>query len=191
MSLAPLSGSCGRTDTRPPPYTKTPTLGTAKGPHIDNYVINGELGGVCSLLDEDVRSWAFWGYCSIVNVDRRQGADVAPGDSLVRELTNVVDGTPQFVIAHLYLPGHTSQRFRYDNSGDKEIFVEQYREASNRAAVFLGQIIEHVRSNDPTAILFVFGDHGMYVSRGVELEEDPAFCPAGPVCHPGRRLPAR
>ena len=79
------------------------------------------------------------------------------------------------MIAHLNLPGHTSQRFRYDNSGDKEIFVEQYREASNGAAVFLGQIIEHVRSNDPTAILFVFGDHGMYVSRGVELEEDPAF----------------
>ena len=150
-------------------------FGHSKGPHIDNYVINGKLGGVCSLLDEDVRSWAFWGYCSIVNVDRRQSAVVSPGDALVRELTSVGKSTPQFVVAHLYMPGHTSSRFRYDNSGDKEIFVEQYREASNGAAVFLGQIIEHVRSNDPTAILFVFGDHGMYVSRGVELEEDPAF----------------
>ena len=150
-------------------------FGHTKGPHIDNYVINGELGGVCSLLDQDVRRWAFWGYCSVVNADGRQDADVAPGDSLVRELTNVVDGTPQFVIAHLNLPGHTSQRFRYDSEEDKERFVEQYREASNSAAIFLGQIIEHVRSNDPTAILFVFGDHGMYVSRGLELEEDPEF----------------
>ena len=150
-------------------------FGHTKGPHVDNYVINGELGGVCSLLDQDVRRWAFWGYCSIVNADRRQDADVAPGDSLVSELTDVVDGTPQFVIAHLYLPGHTSQRFRYDSEEDREIFVEQYRQASNRAAIFLGQIIEHVRSNDPTAMLFVFGDHGMHLSRGVEVEEDPAF----------------
>ena len=39
----------------------------------------------------------------------------------------------------------------------------------------MGQIIEHVRSNDPTAIMFVFGDHGMHLSRGVDVEEDPAF----------------
>ena len=150
-------------------------FGHTKGPHIDNYVINGKLGGVCSLLDEDVRRWAFWGYCSIVNVDRREGTDDSPGDSLVSELVNVGGTTPQFVIAHLNLPGHTSPRFRYDNRDDRERFVEQYREASNRAAVYLGQIIEHVRSNDPTAVLFVYGDHGMYVSRGLKLEEDPAF----------------
>ena len=142
------------------------SFGHTKGPHIDNYVINGELGGVCSLLEQDVRTWAFWGYCSIVNADGRQGADVAPGDSLVSELTDVVDGTPQFVIAHLYLPGHTSPRFRYDNEEDNQRFREWYRERANRAAIYLGQIIEHVRSNDPTAILFVYGDHGMYVSRG-------------------------
>ena len=37
------------------------------------------------------------------------------------------------------------------------------------------RIIEHVRSNDPTAILLMFGDHGMHLSRGVDAEDDPAF----------------
>ena len=150
-------------------------FGSTKGPHIDNYVINEKLGGVCSLLDQDVRRWAFWGYCSIVNVDLGQDTVVPPGDFLVRELANVGVSAPQFVIAHLYLPGHTPKRFRYDSREDRERFAEQYREASNRAAIYLAQIIEHVRSNDPTAILFVYGDHGVHLSRGVEVEDDPAF----------------
>ena len=151
-------------------------FGHTKGPHVDNYVISGGLGGVCSLLDEDVRRWAFWGYCGIVDADPRRGDASSPGDSLVRELANVGErGTPQFVIAHIYLPGHTTGRFRYDSREDKADFAEYYRQASDRAAVYLGQIFEHVRSNDPTAILFVYGDHGMYVSSGLALEDDPTF----------------
>ena len=150
-------------------------LGSTKGAHIDNYVISANLGGMCSRLDEDVRRWAFWGYCSIVNSDRQRGAANTPGDASVKALTNIGESTPQFVIAHVDLPGHTSSRFRYDNEEDKQRFREWYRERANRAAIHLGQIIEHVRSNDPTAILFVFGDHGMHLSRGVEVEEDPAF----------------
>ena len=150
-------------------------FGHTKGPHIDNYVVNGKLGGVCSLLDEDVRILAFWGYCTIVNVDWRQDAVVSPGDSLVSELTNLDKAKPQFVIAHLNLPGHTSQRFRYDDTEDRQRFVEKYRQGADSAAVYLGRIIELVRSNDPTAVLFVYGDHGMYVSRGLDVEQDPAF----------------
>ena len=151
-------------------------FGHTKGPYVDNYVIRDGLGGVCSLLDEDVRRWAFWGYCGIVNADLHRGDAVSPGDFLVRELANVGErGAPQFVMAHIYLPGHTTGRFRYDNERARREFGEWYRERSNRAAVYLGQIFEHVRSNDPTAILFVYGDHGMYVSRGVALEDDPTF----------------
>ena len=151
-------------------------FGHTKGPHIDNYVINKSFGGVCSLLAEDVRRWAFWGYCGIVSADLRRGDAVSPGDFPVRELANVGErGTPQFVIAHIYLPGHTTGRFRYDRKDDKAEFAEYYRQASDRAAAYLGQIFEHLRSNDPTAILFVYGDHGMYVSSGAAIEDDPTF----------------
>ena len=151
------------------------SLGHPKGPHIDNYVINIERGGLCTLLDEDIRKWAFWGYCRIMEVNWRQGDSVYKGDFLVGELTNLDTDTPQFVIAHLYLPGHTPKIFSYDNRDDREEFTRQYPDRSNKAAIYLGQIFDHIESNDPSAILFVFGDHGMWVSKGAEIQDDPTF----------------
>ena len=150
-------------------------FGHAKGPYIDNYVVSGKSGRVCKLLDQDVRRWAFWGYCTIVNSVGRRDAANAPHDASVRALANVSESAPQFVIAHIDLPGHTSRWFRYDNEEDIRGFREWYRERSDRAAIYLERIIEHVRSDDPTAILFVFGDQGPCVSCGLELEDDPAF----------------
>ena len=150
-------------------------FGHVKGPHINNYVINEKHGGICTLLDEAIMRWAFWGYCTIVEVNWRQGDSVYKGDFLVRELTNLDKRFPQFVIAHLYLPGHTPKIFNYDNREDSEKFTEQYQDRANNAATYLGQIIDHIESNDPTAILFVFGDHGMWLSRGAEIEDDPTF----------------
>ena len=150
-------------------------FGHVKGPYIDNYVINRKRGGMCTLLDEAIMRWAFWGYCTIVEVDLRQGDSVYKGDFLVRELTNLDKRFPQFVIAHLYLPGHTPKIFNYDNREDSEKFTEQYQDRANNAATYLGQIIDHIESNDPTAILFVFGDHGMWLSRGAAIEDDPIF----------------
>ena len=40
-------------------------FGYPKGPYIDNYFISGSARGICSLLDENVRSFGFWGYCTI------------------------------------------------------------------------------------------------------------------------------
>ena len=93
----------------------------------------------------------------------------------MRELTSVRRDKPQFVIAHLYMPGHTSKSFRYHNLKDRERFTESYVRKSNEAASYLGRIIDHLRDNDPTAILFVFGDHGMWLSRGMGIDEDPTF----------------
>ena len=150
-------------------------FGHIKGPHIDNYVINEKHGGICTLLDENIMRWAFWGYCRIMEVNWRQVDSVYKGDFLVRELTNLDKRIPQFVIAHLYLPGHTPKIFNYDNREDREKFTEQYQDRTNSAATYLGQVIDHIENNDPSAILFVFGDHGMWLSRGAEIEDDPTF----------------
>ena len=150
-------------------------FGHVKGPYIDNYVINRKRGGMCTLLDEDIRRWAFWGYCGIMEAYWRLGVSAHRGDFLVRELTSLDTNRPQFAIAHLYLPGHTPKIFSYDNRDDREEFPGQYQDRSNRAAKYLEQIFDHIKNNDPTAILFVFGDHGMWLSRGAEIEDDPIF----------------
>ena len=150
-------------------------LGHTKGPYIDNYVVNMKSGTMCALLGDDVRKWAFWGYCRITGANLTRDEVMPPGDFLVRELTSVGKDRPQFVIAHIYMPGHTSKSFRYHNLKDRERFAESYVRKSNEAASYLERIVDHLRDNDPTAILFVYGDHGMGLSRGMQIDEDPTF----------------
>ena len=148
-------------------------FGHTQGPGIDKYAVN-ERRALCSLLDGGIRSWAFWGYCW----GWEEGADTGrlpAGDFLVQQLSEVDRGNPQFVIAHLYFPGHTPKIFDYEDRRDRELFLESYERKFNRAATYLQQIIEHLRTNDPNSILFVFGDHGAWLSRGLDIEDAPTF----------------
>ena len=152
---------------------QTMMFGRTQGPGIDNYKVNNRKRSVaCSLLDQDVRRLAFWGYCW-------NGAENIPalsfGDSLIQEIGGLDRNNPQFVIAHHRLPGHASKLFDPDDLVGREEFFDRYERDFNKAAVYLEQIIDHLRTNDPNAILFVFGDHGPLLSRGLEIEEDPTF----------------
>ena len=146
-------------------------FGRTRGLGIGKYAVN-KRRALCSLLDGGIRAWAFWGYCWNWEGESEH---LPAGDFLVQQLTSVEKGSPQFVIAHLYLPGHTPKIFNYENRGDRERFLASYEKNFNRAATYLKQIIDHVRANDPNAILFVFGDHGALLSNGMDLEDDPAF----------------
>ena len=73
-------------------------FGRTPGPHIDNYVINTTTG-LCSLLDEDIRALAFWGYCWSSVTEGDEARRLPAGDFLVQELSNVGGESPQFVIA--------------------------------------------------------------------------------------------
>ena len=150
-------------------------FGRAKGPYVDNYFVNRKYGSICALLDEEVGKWAFWGYCRVIGITQSQDVSVSKGEFVLQKLTNVSDRVPQFVIAHLYMPGHTSREFNYEDKGDRDRFAVHYRNAADEAAAYLVEIIEHLKINDPNAILFVFGDHGIHLSRQFELEEDPTF----------------
>ena len=170
-------------------------FGYPKGPYIDNYFISGSKRGICSLLDENVRSFGFWGYCTI---DFKKGrcslnktayrwavwayctafgslVGVAPEDLLMRHLTGLGGERPQFLIAHIPMPGHTPPGFRYEDRDQAQAFRNRYQLKSNDAAVYMRQIIDHLNNNDPDAILFVFGDHGAFQSSQVKFKDDPTF----------------
>ena len=149
-------------------------FGRTPGPHIDNYVINTTTG-LCSLLDADVRVLALWGYCWGWAAEGDEEGRLPAGDFLVQELSSVGGGSPQFVIAHLYLPGHTPMNFDHRNEGERRRFLVDFERDFNSAATYLEQIVEHLRADDPDAILFVFGDHGAQLSRRVDVEDDPTF----------------
>lgn len=144
-------------------------FGHTQGPHIDNYVVKTR-STLCSLLDEDMRTLAFWGYCWGWDSERLSTADF-----LVQQLSGVDRSNPQFVISHIYLPGHTPKIFDYEDTEDRERFLSKFKADFDRAAIPLGEFIEHLRTNDPDSILFVFGDHGAWLSRGVDVEDNPTF----------------
>ncbi len=151
-------------------FYQTRMFGRTQGLGIDNYKINTTKDAVCSLLDGRIRPWAFWGYCPEENVSHLPFEDY-----LMRELTKIDVGRPQFVIAHNPLPGHTSSLFDPDDIDDRKEFFDGYARNSNRAAIYLERIIEHLKATDPNAILFVFGDHGALLAHKAGLEDDPTF----------------
>ena len=151
-------------------------LGNRGGLGIDNYITKQKVA-LCSLLDEGIRPWAFWGYCWNQEVTSYRPSQFLPREEFFAlELTEFEGSGPQFVIAHLLLPSHTPlKKFDYSNQADKDSFFKRYQERFNAAAIVLQQIIDHLRVNDPTAILFVYGDHGAWLSNGMRIEEDPTF----------------
>ncbi len=147
-------------------------FGHEKGKYINNYIISSnEI--VCSLLDAAIRDFSFWGYCRLAG----KGVDMLSRQALsVERITKVnADDKPQFVMAHLYAPGHVDKSFRYDDAEQIEAFRRGYIKRSEWAARYLDLIIRHLEENDPGAILLVYGDHGPFLSQRLQFADDPEF----------------
>ena len=95
------------------------------------------------------------------------------GEFLLDKLTKLASDRPQFLIAHLYMPGHTAPYFRYDDQDHRDQFKSSYTRESNSAARYLEDIVAHLKQHDPNAILLVYGDHGPLVSQGMQFDEAP------------------
>ena len=144
-------------------------FGRSKGPYIDNY-ITFVRNTVCNLLDDSIRILSFWGYCRWFGGSRRSYEPTV--EAIKKASAN--DG-PQFVMAHLYLPGHVDNSFRHGNVEQFEAYKRFNIKRSETAARYLDAIIRHLEDNDPDAILLVYGDHGMFLSKGLKFEDDPTF----------------
>ena len=145
-------------------------FGSRQGPYIDHY-ITFEENTACNLLDDGIKGIAFWGYCRFFD-----GSYHWDNQLTVEQITKVnVNGGPQFVMAHLYAPGHAEASFRYDNAEEREKFGAKYLEESEKAAGYLESILGHLQENDPNAILFVYSDHGALLSQGLAFRDAPAF----------------
>ena len=150
----------------------TTYFGKKKGPYIDDY-ITIQNHTICNLLDAVIRNIAFWGYCRFSANDVSGFVD---NGAVVEQITEVnTNDRPHFVIAHIYEPGHTDRSFRYDDTAQLQKFKTQYINGSKGAARHLELIVRHLKRSDPNAILFVYGDHGPFLSRGLEFEDNREF----------------
>ena len=154
-------------------------FGRQKGPYIDNYITFLD-NTLCDLLDSGIGDISFWGYCRFFGGEQGNRKLMAGHYSeplfVADHVTKIsANDGPQFVIAHLWSPGHADRPFRYDDAAQLEEYRAFYLEGSKRAASYLELITRHLEENDPDAILFVYGDHGTLVSQGVKFEDNPGF----------------
>ena len=162
-------------------------FGRYKGPYIDHYTKHSETG-VCSLLDAAIRPIAFWGYCTFPREARWES--LAEYFEYSKSLT--ANERPQFLMAHINAPGHTDGRYRYDDQTQRNIAIRRYSQRLDGDATHqLEAILEHLKNNDPDAILYVYGDHGPWLSRGMSFDDNPAFVVQDRLGVLGRRVPSR
>lgn len=156
-----------------------------KGPHVDNYIINTDTG-VCDFIDENLRRYSFFGYCTVdkklaanpllTRLGLASGPISDPHDFLMDVIRRNADrDSPQFIMAHIYSPGHTDKAYDHEREGMFEAFRDDHIRKSETAATYMDTLFTFLREEDPTAIAYIYGDHGMWISRKSELPEDAEF----------------
>ena len=147
-------------------------LGQYKGPHIDHYT-NRTDPSVCDYISTEMWPMAFWGYCTF---PRGVGwRSLAKYIEYSKSLT--ANERPQFLMAHIDGPGHTFHEYRYDDQSRRNAEIRRYTQSLHNGSAVrdLEAILEHLKHDDPDAILYVYGDHGPGLSQGVSFEDDPTF----------------
>ena len=146
-------------------------LGRYKGPYIDHYTRHSKAG-VCSLLSDAIRPIAFWGYCAFL----REVRPLSPAEYIEYLRRSTANERPQFLMTHVIAMHHTFPPYSYDDQAQRNDVIRRYTQNLDGTATrYLEAILEHLKNNDPDAILYVYGDHGPWLSRGVSFEDNPTF----------------
>ena len=159
-------------------------FGSRGGPYVDNYIVT-QPQAVCRRLDSTLRPLSFYGYCAVQAWldDIAVSSEVARLRNLPTHTTymsgyvahqRIIDHVlkaseseqPQLMLAHIYCPGHESKHFDMRNEDHMAKLRSWYIPDIAYAAGLLEQIVEHLEAHDPSAILFVFGDHGPLLTQG-------------------------
>ena len=159
-------------------------LGNKKGPHVDNYFFNDNdvRRGACEFVDfSGFKVLAFFGYCSVVNsewfksnISRRTTSKEI--DFFIESLKDgVKKDIPQVFVAYIYSPGHTPSTFDNHKKGALNAYRKAYLDASKETAVYFNKLITFIKEEDPGGVLYVFGDHGPWISRQDSFLDNKAF----------------
>lgn len=146
-------------------------FGKAQGPYIDEYLVNKDFGA-CEFIERKYKKFTFFGMCNLkTTLDKSE-----PVDFLISKMQEGVDnGRPQIIVSYVYSPGHTEKSYDHEDPKKVELYKNQYLENSKVTAESLNKIISFLQEKDPTAMLYLSGDHGPWLSRQVKYEDDPKF----------------
>lgn len=132
---------------------------------------------LCALaLDDPLK---FFGFCTVGSLFAGPDPNAAWPDrviDIVRQATGGSDAMPEFTLHYIINPiGHTALDFRSSDREARERYAVLYRNNSARATEIMERLYETVRNDAAPSILIVMGDHGPYLSRTVQPDDDPTF----------------
>ncbi|MCF8493393.1 MAG: DUF2298 domain-containing protein [Sphingomonadaceae bacterium] len=159
------------------------------GQYLDQYDYQDGLSAyrvaLCKFQARLAFGWqvGHFGFCEFLRQrDVRRQRDVGLDDlwlnwpRLVEEAMPKRNEAPQLTLHYIYTPiGHTDANHR---TGDQTLFAsyrDRFTEGAARAGEVVYSIIERVRKDDPQSVIYIFGDHGTWLSRTISYDENPEF----------------
>ncbi|WP_171125290.1 MULTISPECIES: sulfatase-like hydrolase/transferase [unclassified Ruegeria] len=153
-------------------------FGTEQGSFVDRYHIPLQTAGACEFNDSKFRQVSLFGLCRFIDKNET--------DIKIDKAAHVLDFVsylsrqkkPQFLLASIYSPGHTRKDFLIEDEEANAAYNDYYLNKSLEARQTLDQLLDQLEREDPTAILYIFGDHGPWRSRGdrkTRFAKDPEF----------------
>jgi len=152
-----------------------------QGAHVDNYRPDPswavENSALCILAGASTIS--FFGFCEIGTVFDRAPIEKPWAEQvigLVKDYLARPSGSPVFSYHHILDPvGHTSLDFRTGDAESLQQFTRYFMPRAEQADALISRLTQVAQQASRPAIVLLLGDHGLWVSRTVSFEEDPAF----------------
>ena len=119
--------------------------------------------GICyfmSLITDDEESKEHWADQIIEITDRS-----------VREYETPVF-TLHYISEHI---NHTPSGFRLYDQRALEQYIERYRTGALKTAGMMGYLRDLIQNDDEPSVFIVIGDHGPYLSNGINPDDDKSF----------------
>jgi hypothetical protein len=151
--------------------TEDSKFGRARGPFIDRMTI-AMPSSICKdeLLPEAMRDLVFMGACSFRN--SRAYKAISPdyddfATLYAQTITNALSSSqPTIVMGHFRPPYHyRGRRISAPDHVSTQAFAKRYAEAADTASGMMDRILLSVEAADPSAVIFVFGDMGVGLSK--------------------------
>jgi hypothetical protein len=163
-------------------YHRDNYFGSAKGPHIDSYNTANKYSAACSFVNNWQFHYGLFGYCFLLRIaiDNNWGGlkdkvvntildPVMYTDYFLEEVSRLLPKGPQVIMSYIIAPTHTPLHYA-GLPGQFSAYQKEYIEGSQLAAQSIDKIMSFIKKNDPDALVYLFGDHGASLSRGMEWE---------------------
>ncbi len=153
-------------------------FGTEQGRFVDRYHIPSQSTGACEFNDSKFRQVSLFGLCRFI--DKKKSDGKLDKAAFMLDFVSYLSRQkkPQFLLASIYSPGHTGKDFFIEDEEADIAYNEFYLERSTEAQQTMERLLDQLEREDPTAILYIFGDHGPWRSRGTwetRFAHDPVF----------------